>query len=54
MCNTNVRIIYSSCLSRNLLLVLLYASIISAICNVVDFMVGTSELDFILRFLAMA
>ena len=34
---------YSSCFTRNPLLVLLYASIISAICNVVDFMVGTSE-----------
>ena len=43
MCNTNVRIIYSSCLSRNLLLVLLYASIISAICNVVDLIVSSFQ-----------
>ena len=45
---------YSGCLSRHPLLEPLYAPIISAIGNVVDFMVGTSELDFILRFLAMA
>ena len=30
-------------LSRHLLLVLLYSPIVSAISNVVDFMVGTSE-----------
>ncbi|MCR5180106.1 MAG: hypothetical protein K6C30_02670 [Bacteroidaceae bacterium] len=36
------------------MLALLYAPIVSAIGNVMDFMVGTSELDFILRFLAMA
>ena len=41
-------------LSRHPLLELLYSPIISAIGNVVDFMVGTFELDFILRFLAMA
>jgi len=41
-------------LSRHPLLELLYSPIISAIGNVVDFMVGTSKLDFILRFLAMA
>ena len=35
---------YSSCLSRYPLLELLYAPIISAIGNVVDFMVGASEL----------
>ena len=33
----------SLCLSRHPLLVFLYSSIISAIGNVVDFMVGTSE-----------
>jgi hypothetical protein len=41
-------------LSRKSLLVLLYSHIVSAISNVVDFMVSTSQLDFILRFLAMA
>ena len=40
--------------SRHTLLVLLYSPIVYALGNIVYLKVGTSELDFILRFLAMA